>query len=245
VLFAGCGCLLLGFQGCAVPAPSEPAGAEAPPEPAGAEAPPARARAAEGKVNTAREAVAAPFRLPDDAGGALLGRVLPPRLPRGPLKGPVRERRAPAAPDLEAPGLAWPRPDGRVPHLPARRAPHSLRPHLVLEEELPGAPDTPAVPRRPAFHAGERARVRSDDPHLPPPLPILAQPVPDRASLEDATTEMSTEAVLAAPLPRRTAPAPYQRLAVPDPYEHRRPLRLPVPAEGAAPQAGPPRLPKP
>ena len=71
---------------------------------------------------------------------------------------------------------------------------------------------------------------------IPPRLPILATPMPERASLDDPTMAASTAAVLAAPPPERTTPAPYTRMGVPDPFEHRRPLTLRVPPEGTAPQ---------
>jgi hypothetical protein len=100
-------------------------------------------------------------------------------------------------------------------------------------------------PQAQVLPAGERTRVSSPDPDQPIPLPILARPVPDRASLEDATTEASTAAALAGPLPRRTSPAPFLRLKLPEPYENRRPLSLPLPEEDATPTAASPRTPKP
>jgi hypothetical protein len=60
------------------------------------------------------------------------------------------------------------------------------------------------------------------------PLPILARPVPDRASLEDATAAYSATAATTAPPVWRTKPAPFLRLNLPDPYENRRPSRLPA-----------------
>lgn len=77
------------------------------------------------------------------------------------------------------------------------------------------------------------------------PLPILATPVGDRTSLADPTAEASSAAALAAPLPRRAAPAPYVRLALPDPYENRRPLCLPVTDEDPTPVAAAPTPPRP
>jgi hypothetical protein len=114
----------------------------------------------------------------------------------------------------------------------------------VLEEELGPAVELPAVPRRPAFPPGRRARVPSADVNLPPPLPILASPVPDRASLEDATAGVSAKAALAARMPLRTTPAAHARLSVPEPYEHRRPLTRPVPAEDSSPVVRSPWPPK-
>jgi hypothetical protein len=204
----------------------------------------AAARVARARADDKDKEAAAPFRLPDDEGGALLSKVLAPRQRRGPLPGPGRQRRSTQAPNFEPREPPLPRPEVAVPRLVVPRPKSVLRPHLVTEEELAGPLDAPAVPQRPTFHAGARARFASDDPEIPPPLPVLARPVPDRAPLDDATTEASAEAALAAPLPERTTPAPYQRLAVPDPYENRRPLSLPLPPEGEEPISGAPAPPK-
>jgi hypothetical protein len=224
VLFAGCACVLLALQGGAPrvgPGDEEGRG---------------RAARVRGKDESKESAPGKPFRLPDDEGGALLGKVLPPRGQGGPLRNPDRPtRRIPAPAEFTAPGLELPPSDLSLPRLPAPRSKHVLRPHLLDEEELGGAPPMPAVPRRPAFYAGRRIHTRSVDVNIPPALPPLAEPVPDRVSLEDATLEASTEAALAAPQPLRTTPAPYRRVSVPDPYEHRRPLVRPVPPERASP----------
>ncbi len=230
-LLAGCLALVLSAAGCT--SRKAPAVAIAHEEKTG----PARAKVADKD--------APPFRLPDDEGGALLGKVLPPRERYGLLPDPTGERRRNVkAPTFEPREAALPRSAGTVPRLLVPKAKRVLQPHLVTEEELGGALDVPAVPQRPSFHAGERARFGSDDPAIPPPLPVLARPVSDRAPLDDATLEFSTEAALSAALPKRTAPAPYQRLTMPDPYENRRPLSLPLPPEAEAPVVGAPSPPK-
>jgi hypothetical protein len=236
VLFAGCGALLLSLPSCSRKAPRVSIEAE---EGAGKKA--ARAKG-EGEE---KEGAAAPFRLPNDDGGKLLGKVLPPRQQPGPLNNPGRERnRSTKAPHFEPTEVALPRSEGMVPRLREPRRERKLQPHLLTEEELGGPFDAPAVPQRPSFTPGERTRIELESSAVPPPLPIMGRPVPDRASLDDPTTDVSTEAALAAPLPRRTAPAPYQRLGVPDPYENRRPLLVPVPAERELPVTGAPETPK-
>jgi hypothetical protein len=87
-------------------------------------------------------------------------------------------------------------------------------------------------------------REASPDVNQPVPLPRLARPALDRAPVEDVTAEASTAAALAAPMPQRTTPARFLKLTVPDPYEHRRPLGLPVPPEQTTPEAGSPQVPK-
>jgi hypothetical protein len=94
-----------------------------------------------------------------------------------------------------------------------------------------------------SFPAGKRTRLPSVDVNQPLPLPLLAQPVPDRAPLDDATGEASHTAALAAAPPRRGTPAPFLRLGLPDPFENRLPPRATM--EEVLPAPGPSRLPKP
>jgi hypothetical protein len=231
VLFAGAGCLLLGVKGGPTPVPRGSIGRTY-----------LLARAQAGEAKRERSAEGRPFRLPADEGGALLARVLPPRQPHGPLPDPVgAARRTPPA-DFALPPLPLPRTDDLLPRLQTPPSGRVLRPQLVLEERLAEA-QTPAVPQRLSFAVGLRLREDAPDANLPLPLPILARPVPERASLEDATLEASTAAALAGPLPRRTTPAPARQISVPDPYENRRPLLQPAPAESAAPVARGPRPP--
>ena len=70
-------------------------------------------------------------------------------------------------------------------------------------------------------------------------------PTADRAPLDDPTVEASTTAALAAPMPQRIKPVPYFRVTVPDPFDNRRPLNLPAPAEDDNPRTGTVHPPKP
>jgi hypothetical protein len=79
--------------------------------------------------------------------------------------------------------------------------------------------------------AGERVRLPAADLDRPAPLPFLAQAQPDRAPLTDPTGEATLKAALAAPAPERTAPAPFLRLNLPDPFEHRNAVKLRTPPE--------------
>jgi hypothetical protein len=232
VLLLGCGVLLLGFHGFA---PDPQAGGKG------------RPRVARGKGEDERKASAPgkPFRLADDETGALLGKVLPPRQRYGPLADRERPtRRRPALAEFGAPGQELPPSEMSLPRLPVPRSKHVLRPRLVDEETLDGMLYTAPVPQRPSFYSGARIRARSADVNVPPRLPPLGGPVPDRVSLDDATFEASTQAVLAAPQPRRTRPAPYHRLSIPEPYEHRRPLMRRLPAEKVSPVTAGPVTPK-
>jgi hypothetical protein len=130
-----------------------------------------------------------------------------------------------------------------LPRLPASKG-RPLRPRLTLEESLDDVAALVALPQSLSLPAGERVRAPSPDVNQPLPLPVLARPVSDRAPVEDVTGEASAAAALAATMPQRTTPAPFLKLSVPDPYEHRRPLGLPVPPEQTMPEAGSPTAPK-
>lgn len=183
------------------------------------------------------------FRFPDDAGGALLAKVLPPSEAGGPSADRTRGPRRSTNRRELAPALPLPPALPVLPRLPASQG-KPPRPRLTLEESLEEVATHAALPQAPTLPAGERVRVASPDVNQPLPLPTLARPAPDRAPVEDVTGDASTTAALAAPMPRRTRPAPFLKLTVPDPYENRRPLGLPVPPEGTGPEAGSPALPK-
>jgi hypothetical protein len=199
-----------------------------------------------GKEKKDEKKPGAPFKLPTDEGGVLVGKLLPLSLPAGPLANPESiQRTSTGKRDLNALKIAPSPSEGLTPRLPAPKGTAPIYPELVEEEELEGAQDAPVVPRRPRFYAGEAIRVRSMNVNLPPPLPALAEPVSDRASLEDATQAATTRAVLTAVMPDRTKPVPYEKLSVPEPYENRRPLLVPLPGEEETPETAPPQRGKP
>lgn len=80
-------------------------------------------------------------------------------------------------------------------------------------------------------------RIAAPDFNQPLPLPILATPVPDRAPLTDVTAASSHAAALSGALPVRTAPAPFVRHSIPDPFEHQKTMRLapPLPEDSQPP----------
>ena len=184
------------------------------------------------------------FELPRDRTGQLLGQVLPPRTQQGTLNRPNR----PAPPTVPAPKFVEPAPalpmgTALVSRAPAPRK-GELRPRLVIDESFEGSLDAPAVPLPPSFAAEKLTAVPAEDVSIPPPLPITAQPTIDRVSADDFTTEASTEAALAAPLPRRTSPAPFVKGGVPEPFENRKPLTTKSPDEETSPVVDGPALPK-
>ncbi len=194
------------------------------------------------------EGPAGSFAFPRDAGGALLARVLPPAdTPGGPgdrATHPV-PRPAPAGIKATIDPLPPARAQNAAPSLPAKARVAPLLPRLVSEETLDVPRERVALPAETTLPATERVRVPSPDVNEPVALPVLAQAVPDRASLEDPTGEASTAAVLAATLPQRVIPAPFLRLALPEPFEFRLPLTLATPAEMTDPRTCTPQTPKP
>ncbi len=126
--------------------------------------------------------------------------------------------------------------------LPAQPHKKPLRPRLVVEEQLGEEAGEPPLPRRPSFAAARRVAEASEDVSLPPPLPLLARPLSDPVPVEDATMSASTAAVLAAPLPRRTAAVPFTPTRVPEPFAHRR--TRPSAAEETTVVADSPAVPK-
>lgn len=178
-----------------------------------------------------------PFRLPGDDSGKMLAKVLPPSARPGALRNPTRPTRPAVAP----PPLTELPPTPSTPALvrlpvPPRR--DRLRPEFLLDERLDGVILPANVPREPSFVIDRLIRVEGDPVAIPPPLSPLTLLVPDRVSIEDATTGASLSAVLAAPLPRRMTPVPYTRQSVPEPFEHRQPWTLSVPDEPTTPQTG-------
>jgi hypothetical protein len=113
----------------------------------------------------------------------------------------------------------------------------------VVEEGLGELLDAVPVPRRPSFQVGRRTAISSPDATLPPPLPLMAQPVADRVPLDDATADASKAAVLAAALPQRKTPAPFVRTRVPEPFANRVPITAKVPDEEPTPVVEAPSAP--
>lgn len=88
-----------------------------------------------------------------------------------------------------------------------------------------------------------RIRAPSPDVNQPLPLPILAQPISDRASLDDPTRDASIAAATSARIPPRTRKAPFIKGTLPDPYDHRR-MDVPAPEESMDFPLGSPQAPR-
>ncbi len=185
------------------------------------------------------------FTFPDDAGGVLLAKVLPPKETDPSSFERTQPRRRSSSPlRMKPPTIPLPPSHAAMPHPPVLTKSAPLRPRLVIDETLSGLPDTPIPPQLPSLPERRRVRVSSVDVNQPIPLPILGQPVSDRASLDDPTAEASSKAALAASIPSRRTKAPFLKLTLPDPYDHRRPETISIPVEKAEPPLGSPRTPR-
>jgi hypothetical protein len=185
------------------------------------------------------------FRFPDDKGGQMLAKVLPPadKAPAPDDNVTSGPKRLPGAPALEQPFVPLPPVQGPVPRLPANRKGTSLRPR-PLPDELPLTGSRAEPPQKQRFFAGDRVRLPGPDVNQPAELPTLAVPAPDPTLLEDPTADFSAFAAQAATMPARAAPAPFVKLSLPDPFENRNAVRLrEVPPEKNEPVTAAPKPP--
>jgi hypothetical protein len=183
------------------------------------------------------------YQFPNVPGGRQLADLLTPS-EKVPVADPSRPRRLPFPPAVEKRDLPLPPNDAGLPRLPLGPLSRPTRPRLLPEEPpLTRALFEPAIPQRLDLPAGILVRLPSPDVNQPVPLPVLAQEVPDRASLEDPTGEASVALALAARMPERTNPAPFLRLTLPDPFEHSRVVQLRTPPPEAHVPHGGTRLP--
>ena len=187
------------------------------------------------------------FRFPEDRGGQLLGKVLLPseKTSSPPDSVTTGPRRLPGSPSLEQPSVPLTPSRLDVPRLPSVRKESSprLRP-LPDEAPLSTFRTDPQPPQTQVLPAGERARVSGPDPIQPVVLPVLAQPLPERASLDDPGAEFSAATVQSATVPFRSTPAPFVRQNLPDPFENRDTVRLrSTPDEHPDPQTAAPKGP--
>jgi hypothetical protein len=170
-----------------------------------------------------------PFAFPEDWGGKLLERTLPPSMAlhsaREGARGPL-PRKVPVF--IEQPEVTLAPAPLSLPAL-ATAARKPLRP-WPLTDTFPfqANQDEPQIPDRPRLASGVPSSQRAPNVNEPPPLPTLAKPVTGRASFEDPTADFSNEQAIARELPLRTKPAPFQRVDLPEPFE---PKRTPRPME--------------
>jgi hypothetical protein len=132
---------------------------------------------------------------------------------------PVAWKPAAAVETIELPIKAYAGVPVRLPNPP----PKDVKPGAAPE----GAPlvafqDKTKVPKQPELPTKPLIRLPSLDVHTPLPIPILAQPVKDRAPLGEPGFEASLDAALKRWTPTRDRPVPFVPLNLPDPFEHMR-----------------------
>lgn len=96
---------------------------------------------------------------------------------------------------------------------------------LVSNREQPKGPKDVELPTKPLI------KLPSVDVHAPLPIPILAKPVKDRASLGDPAMQASLDAAMKPISARRDRPVPFSPLNLPDPFENARQAELRNPPE--------------
>jgi hypothetical protein len=96
---------------------------------------------------------------------------------------------------------------------------------LASFREQPKGPKEVQLPTKPLI------KLPSLDVHTPLPIPILAQPAKDRASLGDPALQASLDATLKQIAPKRERPVPFIPLNLPDPFENVRYGQLRNPPE--------------
>ncbi len=102
-----------------------------------------------------------------------------------------------------------------------------VRPRPLREETpLSSQRGQPKPPQALQLPAGELVRRPPVDVSIPPPPPLLAQHLRQRAPLTDPTMAASLAAVLGELQPIRAAPVPFAAINLPDPFEHSQAVRL-------------------
>jgi hypothetical protein len=169
---------------------------------------------------------------PADKASKLIDALLRPQEKLSPL-GDVSGPRKLAGPKfLERPEAPLTRYTGLPPRSSVRSAGKPRLPSALAEgaplSDYRGDPQPPAAVQLPS---GQLVKRPGADLTGPAPVPLLASRRPDRAASSDTTMEFSSAATLQTAIPARTTPAPFMRLNLPDPFEHRQAVRLQNPPE--------------
>jgi hypothetical protein len=173
------------------------------------------------------------FPLPAGGEGKMLAKTLLPsdQVPHMTDDRTVAPKRQSAPAKLESPDLPLPPAIANAPPsipLEGNNKKGKAGQPKLLERESPLLRQRMDVDRPAGINLppGPKVVWSSPDVNQPIPLPILARPVTDRASLDDPSGEASRAAALASSVPDRATPAPPLRLTLPDPFEHHNTIRL-------------------
>jgi hypothetical protein len=160
------------------------------------------------------------FAYPPDLAGQTLPRVVAPAAPALPPTERLGQAPLGRTPPTK---LLHPEPEVKVVYVPTPVAlprPGGLRP-VAPPERVPldlGA-GVGAVPARPILPEGPGITQRAADVNLPPALPPLGRPVPDRAPLDDPTADQGNAAIVGRSVTPALGPSAFQKLGLPDPFE--------------------------
>jgi hypothetical protein len=108
----------------------------------------------------------------------------------------------------------------RLPQMPSKSEPRPRGSRIPEGTALVSYRERPMAPKEVKLATQPLIRLPSLDVHSPLPIPILAQPQQDRASLGDPALQASLDAALKRFTPARDRPVPFVPLNLPDPFEH-------------------------
>jgi hypothetical protein len=132
----------------------------------------------------------------------------------------TRPLRWPIPHALEQPAVPLSLYRGMPPHIELAEGKPTLPRPLAEGQPLVSYVEQPQPPKRVELPTGPLLRLLSTDAREPLPLPILARPQKDRASLADPTLEASIAAALKPLTPARDKPLPFTPVNLPDPFEY-------------------------
>jgi len=147
------------------------------------------------------------------------------------LSQPIQWKAARAVEEFETPLRPLTAAPVRLPLYPIREVKPRSAPEgrpLVSFEDRSSVPTQVQLPTKPLI------RLPSLDSQTPLAIPILAQPMKDRASLGEPAFEASLSAAMKKFTPTRDRPVPFVPYNLPDPFEHLRYGQLRNPPEESA-----------
>ena len=141
---------------------------------------------------------------------------------------PVQWKASPAVEDFSLPVRPYAVQPVRLPNPPRK----DVKPRAVPEgQPLVSFKEQPKVPKDVELPTKPLIKLPSVDMHMPLPIPILALPQKDRASIGDPALEASLEAAMKRFTPAARTPIPFAPLNLPDPFENVRAGQLRNPPE--------------
>jgi len=186
------------------------------------------------------------FSFPSDQAGKLAEARLQPRGDVGDLSwGVGNGPRVYVRPAFLLPDVPLSRFADAAPRAVLAAAPPKVQPVMLAEGTPLG--EFRVAPSRPEdlqFAAGPLIRLQRVDVEATIPLPTIARPKVERASLADPTADASIQAALTQPIPVRVNPEPFVPVNLPRPFEHRETVRMQqTPPEDPTPATSTPRRP--